>query len=374
MKKILVLIVLLFFAAGSPAVTLKNLYDVSVEVDSQSGAVRNKAIKEAFANLLVKVTGMPGVLEQAEGKALLSKSKNFVRSFRYQQVEQSVVNNVITLFKDEQEENVLQMQEEEIEEIIKQRLIISFDEKAVGNALWKAQLPVWGKTRPSTLLWVVFQDSEKRMLVGANKQTEIQPYIDEHAAKRGLPLLYPRLDEQDQRNINVTDVWGAFKEPVKMASSSYDSDAVVTARLLLDKDNQWEARWSLFHGEDAEYWRVTATEIQPLLAQGLDELAQRLAKHYVHVASVNDGDTLVYISDVNNVFDYNRINKYLNGLAGVKKAELFEVKANDVVFRLELRSNAKQLRQSIALGSTLASQDQFSVGNQDSRFSYRLKP
>lgn len=376
MKNIVIFITLMFLGANASAVTLKSLYDVAIDVESQSGTVRDKAISDAFSSLLVKVTGQTDIVDQEAGAELMSKAKQFVRSFRYQQIEEQPVDAIISPWKTEEEESTLTMKEPEpeTESIVKQRLIVSFDEKAVGNALWKAKLPVWGKTRPTTLLWVAFQDSEKRMLLGANQKNELQPYVQNHALKRGLPLRYPRLDDEDKKNINITDVWGAYKEPVKMASMRYATEAVATAQLKLNKDNAWEARWSLLQGDDAEYWRVDAADIQQALEKGIDELAQRIAKRYVQVAVANDGDTLIYISDVSNVFDYNRISKYLNGLAGVKNAELIQVQANDVVFRLELRSSARQLKQSIALGKTLAPQDLFAMESQEARFSYRLKP
>ena len=374
MKKLLVLFSLLLLSVGAQAATLKSLYNVSVIVESQSTAARDKAITDSFADLLVKITGMPTVAEREGVAEMLNNAKRYVRSFRYQQIKPVTRENVVSLWQTEAEPEVLQTTESEEESAPQQRLIVSFDEKAVGDALWKARLPVWGKTRPATLMWVAFQDSEKRMLIDSKQKTELQEYVDQQAGKRGLPIMLPRMDEADKNKINVTDVWGGYRAPLELASLSYGADVVASARLLLKNDNTWESRWSLMQGDDVEYWRVEAPDVESLLKQGVDDLAERISQRYVHVATVSDGEAVIYVSDVNNVFDYNRVSKYLNGLAGVKKAELIEVKANQVAFKLDLRSSAKLLKQSIALGKTLASNDMFGTESQESLFNYRLKP
>lgn len=377
MKTLSLFILLLLFTSSASAVALKNLYDVAVTVNSQAGSERNRAIEEAFKQLLIKVTGQPDIVEQESGIQLISDAKKFVRSFRYTTVDEKVLPPLIIPWPvlGDEEKPVLDLAQQNIEEeeaITKQELVVSFDEKAVGDALWKAKLPVWGKTRPSVLLWVAFQDSEKRMLLDAKQESELQRAMNKQAKKRGVPLLYPKIDRRDQASINITDVWGGYKEPLVAASTRYSTDEVVTVQLKLDRENNWQARWNLYHADEVEFWRSSAADIQQILAAGIDEIAQRVAKRYVSISIADDGDTLIYISDVNNVFDYNRVSKYLNGLTSVKKAELAQVSANEAVFRLDLRSGTKQLKQAIALGKTLASVDSFGMDKQDARISYRL--
>ena len=391
MKKTGLISLFLIFCTNASAVTLKSLYEVAIEVDSQSSSVRQTAFNEAFGQLLIRITGKPDVLSDPQGQELLKKANSFVHSFRYQTEAAANASPVIKLWQ-AQETPVAeppttapdnlppqvpeQLQplpvEGQVEDKPKQKLLVSFDERAVRDALYRAKLPVWGKTRPESLFWVVFEDSEKRMLLGSKSATEIQNELNQHAAMRGLPVLYPRLDATDSQQINVSDVWGSYKEPIKLASMRYKSEAIVAVRLLLNKDNQWMSQWSLLLGNDSEFWRINARGINETLDQGLDELASRLSKKYVHEAT-DESNVLIYISNVSNVLDYNRVSKYLNGLTSVKRAELVEVQANNLVFRLDLRSNEKQLKQTLALGSTLTSNDSFGMESQDSKLSYRLK-
>ena len=76
-----------------------------------------------------------------------------------------------------------------------------------------------------------------------------------------------------------------------------------------------------------------------------------------------------------NLADYEKINRYLKSLAAVKHVELAQIQSTELIYELELRSNPKALKQAIALGRTLSTQDDpFSVGVENNRLNYRLNP
>ncbi len=373
MTKYLLSICLLFLLSlDVSAVTLKRLYEVSVPVTSQSTGERSRAISAAFGELLIKITGQPDVLEQESGRALLKQAKRFVRGFRYALPTEENSERYVTMWPVEGVDEPPADESEEADIQVPQVLVVSFDEKAVGDAVWRSRLPLWGKSRPETLVWLAFQDSEKRMALGAKHNSQLQSWLKKQAQRRGLPLRFPLYDERDSRLINVNDLWGAYQEPVVMASRRYATPVIVDVVLSLDESNQWQTQWTLFQGEETEYWRLTGSELEQVVNQGIDELMRHVAKHYVNVAVAGKGETLIYVSGVSNVFNYKRVGQYLNDLAVVKKAELVQVSPDELVFRLDLRSSAQQLKKTISLGKTLVAQDDFNVEGQNARLVYRL--
>ncbi len=373
MKRFFWSISLFFLVSYVSAATLENLYDATVTVESQSAADRELAFSLAFEQLLIKVTGQPDIVQTDSAKTLVSKAAGFVRSFRYAPIEQKTNNEVIVLWdKNNAVANVESDDLQPAEEAIKQYLIVSFDEKAVSNAMWQAKLPVWGKSRPTTLLWLAFQDSKQRLLLNANQQIELRTLLDQHSSKRGLPLIYPLVDEQDQANIKINDVWNGFNVPLEMASARYPAEIIVAARLLLNQDNHWQTVWRIYRDGESEFWQMNAPDLQQAVELGLDELTQRIAKLYASIPMAEDGTVFVHVEDVKSVVDYHRVSQYLSGLNAVTNAELVQTSPHEVIFRLDLRSDAKQLKQTIALGKTLVVSEDLDTDLQDARITYRL--
>ncbi|MDH5257718.1 MAG: DUF2066 domain-containing protein [Gammaproteobacteria bacterium] len=380
------------------ATTVKNLFEVGVPVMSQSGKERTEASQQAFEILLIRITGRRDLASTDIGKLMIENARQYVSSFRYEayveptfekpvpfQVDQESSVQDATLAESlrdpENAERIEQAEQTEEPPKPTQKLVVSFDEKAVKNSLWKQKLPVWGKTRPSTLLWVAIEDSNGRVLLDSNEPTPALAYIQKQAEKRGVPMLFPLLDLEDQININVTDVWGAFKDPIKNASLRYQPEAILSARLLLDPFGVWQTRWTLHQGSDEIDWQVAAVDLETAVVDGLDQLADRLAQRYAHISSVqDDSETLIYVTDVKSLSDYVRVDKYLTALSSIKRAELTTIKGDELVFRLDLRSNPAALKQAIKLGKVLlTAEDPFAPDantdiNNAGRLTYRLMP
>jgi len=382
---LVLVVVLVAFGAATPALAtnMKNLFEVAVPVMSQSASERKVASKKAFEILLVRVTGRRDLIATEAGQKLVNNARQYVSSFRYSEIleEEFVVEEEPIMMglptQTDEIESIPEVPEIDEKPAPTQELIVRFDEKAVKNSLWKQKLPVWGKTRPSTLLWVAIQDVNKRMLLDANEPTPLLSYFQRQAKQRGIPLLFPLLDLEDQININVTDVWGAFKEPVKNASQRYQPEAILSARLFLDPFGVWQSRWTLHQGNDEVDWQVNAPDLETAVVDGLDSLADRLAQRYAHISTVEDeSDFLIFVTDVNGLSDYVRVNKYLSALSSIKRADLARIKGSELVFRLDLRSSPKALTQSIALGKVLLkADDPFAAEVQTtSRLVYRLLP
>jgi len=388
MRNLLLLIILLMVYSPIYATTVKKLYEVSVPVFSQSDKERKEAIKLAFEELLIRVTGKSTIADSDEGTSLIKNARRYIRSFRYEMIEKKVVELIpesdltleSDLVTDDQQEIVVDTPAiDELEPEApqpEQNLVVLFDEKAVKNILWKNKLPVWGKTRPATLIWLAVQDQDTRQLIDASEPRQLLEHMGKYAKKRGLPILYPLLDLEDQLNLNITDVWGGFKEPVTRASERYQPEAIVAVRLYLDPFEMWESRWSFYQGSEEYQWRSTATDLETAVREGIDALASKLAERYAHVPSSGDENgTFIYIADVTTLSEYDKVTRYLSSLPAVKKVFVSQVQTDEIVYQLDLRGSKAALKQAIALSKVLSEiEDPFAIDLPESRFNYRLMP
>jgi len=69
-------------------------------------------------------------------------------------------------------------------------------------------VPIWGKQRPSTLVWLVVEDEGGRRLIGTDEESEYLSVLKERASVRGIPMLIPLLDLEDNARLKPSDVWG----------------------------------------------------------------------------------------------------------------------------------------------------------------------
>jgi len=346
-----------------------------VPVFSQSSRERKEATRKAFEELLIRITGKRDILGMEASQKLLARSRRYVRSFRYEMLPPPVeIENEMATDETENSQTDAEVEEEKPQPT--QKIIVSFDEKAVKNSLWKNKLPVWGKTRPRTLIWIAISENEQRMLLDASEVTPLLELIKQQAERRGVPVVYPKLDQQDQEQVNVTDVWGGYKEPVFNASQRYAPEAVIAAQFFLDQFGVWQTRWRMYQANEETLWQSSAPQLAAVVNEGIDKLASLLADRYAQVSGGEDSNKfLIHISDVSNLADYDKINRYLTSLSVIKNADLAQIQSNELTYELELRSNAKALKQAIALGKTLAAQDDpFAAEIETNQLSYRLAP
>ncbi len=322
-----------------PAAQVGGLYAAAVPVTGQTQQERRSATRQAFAEVLVKVTGNRQATALPPLQQALQRSLHYVQQFRYQVAPVSAAGN--------EQEAVPPAQE----------LWVSFDARAVNQLLYDSAVPVWGRARPATLVWLAVEDQGRRELVGADTRNELQIQLEQEARRRGLPLFFPLLDLEDQRQLHFADIWGNFGDAILQASRRYHSEAVLAGRLHHRADGQWESRWTLYLDEAAAQWSTPqAATVLEVLVAGVDGAASRLAARYAQ--RINGGvagkRVMITVRDVNTLADYARTLKYLQSLDLVRRVQVVSVSASQLVFRIAIRSNRQGLVQAIAFGGTLA--------------------
>jgi hypothetical protein len=359
--RILGLVALLFLllpCSFVSAAVVEGLYEVSYPVESQHPEERKAAIEQALVELLVRVTGNSHIMELPQAATILERAPGFVRQFRYsiEQIEQTAMDS--SFGESSREQQVLN---------------VLFDEASIKQALWKNNLPVWGKTRPAILVWLAIQDSEKRYLVDNNEGREIVALINKHAKKRGIPLIYPLMDLEDQMNINISDVWGGFADNISTASNRYPAEEIFVGRVFLDPFGTWQARWTLIHGKDQSVWQVSGEDMAVVLEQGIYGLADNVAARYASTASDSAQDGLqIQIANVNDLNSLVKTTDYLESLSQIANIQLAKVESTQVTFQIELRTDQESLTRAISLGRTLAKDA--GTGEDSPILAYRLIP
>ena len=330
---VLVILVASGFTFNCRAAPVDWLYDAEVIVAGQDAEQRNKGFDEAFRKVLVRVTGNRSVLQFAELADSLRDGDRYLQQYRYQNLPQPQGSDGLS-------------------ESPQRLLKVSFDPVAVDRALRNKGLPVWGANRPATLVWLGVEQNRRRRLALPEQYESLWKTVQEVARERGVPLLSPLLDLEDQSRLRVSDLWGDFESNIRQASDRYSPDAMLTGRLV-KRGRFWNGYWVLY-AEQLRTWESAGDTLEAAAAEGMEIAIDHVASKYVPLA----GDTAVArlnlrIEDLRKLAAYGQIRAHLQALDGIEDVVLVSVEPAAATFGLEFRGGRQALEQGIALGGLL---------------------
>ena len=332
----------LLHAVGTHAADVGGLYEAEVPVPSKEVEERQLAFSAALRNVLIKLTGSRNPQSRAAVLTAMSQPDAYVEQYQYRTLSLEPLDEL---------------------ELASEELVLwtRFAAQAIDRLVREAGLPLWGRTRPSMLVWLALENESTRALVGEQQSSTLVSVLRDAASRRGVPLVIPALDEADQATVTVADIWAGFDERVVAASARYQPDQVLTVRGYRTAGGDWESRWRLLasangsSGATPTEWLSKNTSLDALLAQGVDRAADILATRYATAVPAGSGSEQVDVTvhQVHGVADYARVVSYLNGIDGISKVQVTGVAADRVELALEARGGSPVVMQLISLGRVL---------------------
>ena len=308
------------------------LFEAEVEVADTSAAVRSEGIVAAFAGVLTKVTGRTDPQAFAAWPRLRQAADSLLVEYRYRSEVAAAGSDPLASRRT--------------------LLTVRFDRQGVEALMRAEQLPVWGDTRPATLLLVAVEQGANRYIYTPDALPAAAAAITAASDRRGIPLLEPLMDLEDRTTLTFTEVWAGFPETIERIRARYGPDAVLVARLFNEAAAAWRAQWTLYHGRDREAW-TSRGPLATTLEAGLSELADRLARRYVPDTGSGEQRLRLAVVGIASPADYARTLDFLAGLSAV--SDLRPVLAGRDSLELELVTDVapESLLRTIALGGML---------------------
>ncbi|WP_165383893.1 DUF2066 domain-containing protein [Pseudidiomarina tainanensis] len=313
---------------GHAAVEVKQLYQARVAVTSQATSERNEALRTALTNTLLKVSGDDAVLEHESVQLALQNVRNFVVQYGYQQAADELL------------------------------LWVQFDQPQIDRVIQQADSGVWSSRRPELLFWVVAEDENlQRQILGGGEDWPVINELRKAAQTRGLPVKLPLLDLNDSMSISVVDLWARFEDRITFASSRYDADGVVVARLYQADSaitsDEWMLDWTLELG--GMRWRGEVSAMQPELLGGMlvADVTQQLSQRFrIGTNADMAGTWRIKVNDLSQFMDVLRAEKLLLELPSVNRVQLMQYGEHEAEFELYIQTDPAQIMQAIDLSRT----------------------
>ncbi|WP_394205454.1 DUF2066 domain-containing protein [Shewanella waksmanii] len=334
MFKRLVSVSLLIISTALVPTTLKaaaisSLDEASVAVDDRSRNQRTQALKTALKNVVLKNSGSEAAVQHPLVIDSLKNPSSLTTQFGYQEVDGELLLNV------------------------------SFDHSKIVELLRQAQLPVWGKQRPTTLFWLAQSDANERAIISDSSTMELRQVFSEFTQKRAIPSVFPLMDLDDSMRLSVNDVRGMFVEPVQLASERYQTDYFVMA--AIDTVNeQTRYAFSLYAMQNNQPMltplvskRAEVGSADVAAAQILSAVSEYYAGRYAIADSGEANTAMVSFVDITNRSQLVEIEKYLLQLSAVSHVSLVSLQGYTAQYQLDLFGTEDDLHRLMKLESRI---------------------
>ena len=344
---LLLLTLLLISWQPSVALQVSGLYSQLIPVTNDGEAERNRAFKEALAAVVVKVSGDPRWLENPAIERAIAQAQNYVEATSYisESIQLPLEDNTLPLDSDEEQ---FYMAEQRI-------ISVNFAAALIDELLADAGIPVWDDNRPSVLVWLVLQNSAgDREFLTAGSNPEIVKVMQDFAAARGLPIIFPVLDFEDRRSLSENMAWNLDEAAISSASERYGADSILAGRLHFTASGELVGLWQFRFQEEAEVFDGFDSELQPYLYDPLNRITTQLASYFAILPESIDGDTVrLRIDGIKNLNAYSSLLNYVENLGLVATVTTAEVYGERIELQLSLVGDTRQLYEQIALDRDL---------------------
>ena len=284
------------------AADVTNLYQSRAPVSSQSEDERQKLAPDVLRQVILKVVGDRSELDTVDLSPILAQTQQLVQQYQYHRV--NIISDDLT-------------QPDQLE------LVLSFNKAKLNQSLTDMSLPIWGNARPEVIIWSAIEDKGVRSILSADDSSlGAVMALQDAASMRGLPVLLPLMDLQDQTQVTYTDLTAGFSETVESASQRYGAPVILMMTTTISENGLVLTDWHARINGESEYW-ASRGDITTSMSAGINELTDRLAKRFSQ-RSINQYESLLSleITDVNDYADYRRVVQYLSSLQYVSDITL----------------------------------------------------
>lgn len=337
-----------------------DIFSAAVAVESKSSAQRKKASSKALAAVYVKASGDLHVVERYPSLARhITNASAYVNSFQYYEANsggQAPTEEAESANNESSPDQPITEHDAGLQILSVSRMLqVSFEPEAVQRSLHEAGAPLWQATRPSVLVWLVIEQGGQRQLVNQESDPDAYAQLLERAEQRGVPIVQPLLDLEEQLLVNADDVWGFAGNKIRAASKRYNADLILVGKLANTYSQQWLGQWLVIDSEPEKKQRFTGQTQHSFVQAGIDLVADDLAGRF-SVAQYNASGKRGFelrVEAVNSAKDYLELNRHLNLVDGLENLRLVSIERNSCSFVFESTGEPENINALLTLGGKL---------------------
>ncbi len=292
-------------AVGNP-----ELYHVVVPVADRSDAGRGDAVQAAMKIVLVRVTGRRSAEGDSSLAPMVDGADRYVQAYRYAPDGQ---------------------------------LWVAFDGAAIERWLTQNGQPVWGSARPSTFVWLLLTTAQQNGVIATqDDKSDLKALIDERAAQRGIPLLWPTASDLQANRLDFAAASAAPPDLLVSIARRLGAQGVLIGRAQ-NGGASANVSWKLL-------FQTQSGEAEGA-AEGVDLAADTYASIFAAQGGVLPVD--IDVDGIGSLQDYAQVQAYLESLSLVEHVAIVSLTGDSVRFRIGARGGYGPLVRTLALNGIL---------------------
>jgi hypothetical protein len=225
---------------------------------------------------------------------------------------------------------------------------VIFDGTAVERAIVGAGRSVWDRNRPFTLIVLYPQPAR-------NVEETARTELEQAAAGRGLPVTLVPLSPVDANGNDLS------RDALMQMAQKYGGDAVLVGRGDASASNP-QLQWTLNTNFSSESFTGS-------LAAGVNGAVDTMAPVQGGSLSQTESAARVEIEGVTTLTDYANVERMLEGVPGVRHANVSTASGNAVVFDVLVRGGGDAISHTLTGSSHLVRSDASGA-----RLAYQYRP
>lgn len=293
--------------------------------------------KRALEQVLIKVSGNGQIAKLPEAKQLLNNTQQLISQYGENDV------HGVSYFS------------------------AVFDKNKINNALKEMQQPVWGSTRPTTLVWLVNNDE----IVSDNyiKQAydgDITQALELQQLQRGINVQFPLMDLEDNIALSPSDIKGRFYEQLSDASTRYQRAHFVAADLQQLSAGRWKLSWQLLQLNASRSEVLLSDQFVDSKAAVTSKLIDALANYYAsqYATLENQGDKFTQRVQVKGIISLRhlaQLHKIMTNMLAISSYNIVAAQSDTVTLEVKLKGGINSFKNSLSVEPHL--QPQYNVIN-----------
>lgn len=318
-----------------------DLYSAVMPVESRSESQRNSQAQSALKHIFIRISGDPHVVDNYPGlQNYISKAGQYIASYQYQLEPVVVVEPIGWMLSSEiadedtsiaapdagspnaavssgvgessQPPGNTAVQPPQLQ------VQLTFNQASVRGALRLAGAPYWQAKRPVVWAILVQQQNGVRQFVQPETSPVLQEALHEHAALRGLPLIFP-IDELASLDLNADNIGSLEPAQLIEAAQSFDIDIVLLGKVSQIDAFTWLGQWKSYEGSLLNEQFIDVDSAQKVALAGIEPLFSRLGAQF-GVGLGTDLESNRYLLTIDNIATQN---DYLAMITSLEKIDGF---------------------------------------------------
>ena len=318
-----------------------DLYSVVMPVESRSESQRNSQAQSALKHIFIRISGDPHVVDNYPGlQNYISKAGRYIASYQYQLEPVVVVEPIGWMLSSEiadEDTSIAAPDAGSPNAAISSgvgessqppgntavqppqlQVQLTFNQASVRGALRLAGAPYWQAKRPVVWAILVQQQNGVRQFVQPETSPVLKEALHEHAALRGLPLIFP-IDELASLDLNADNIGSLEPAQLIEAAQSFDIDIVLLGKVSQIDAFTWLGQWKSYEGSLLNEQFIDVDSAQKVALAGIEPLFSRLGAQF-GVGLGADLESNRYLLTIDNIATQN---DYLAMITSLEKIDGF---------------------------------------------------